>query len=373
MKIYNPFITTGYISPKYFCDRIKETNRIIEAIRNERNLTIYSLRRIGKTGLLKHVFFKLKKEKDLEVFYFDISSTSNLAELVNVLGESLIGKFNSSGKKFFNKISEIFLNLRPQISVDPLTRQPTLYLSVDNKKDAIQSLKNIFSYIDSIKKKIVLAFDEFQQITYYPEENIEEILRSHIQKTKNITYIFSGSSKHLVSSMFTDKKRPFYQSTELMHLDKIDRNQYLKFIKRMFLKGNKLINDKSIDYVLAWTKTHTFYVQYVCNKLFAKGTDEITTELINETLLEILVENEYSYFQIHNLLPVNQWDLLKAVAKEDGIKQITSQYFINKYHLSTPSSLATALKGLLNKKLITLIDDKYQLENVFLQRWLERE
>ena len=373
MKVYNPFITTGYISPKYFCDRVKETQKVIAAIKNERNLTIYSLRRIGKTGLLKHVFFKIKNEKNIEVFYFDISATSNLADLVNVLGENLIGKFDSSGKKFFNKISEIFSNLRPQISVDPLTGQPTLQLSIENQKDAVQSLKSIFGYIDSIKKKIVLVFDEFQQITYYPESNIEEILRSHIQQTKNITYIFSGSSKHLVTSMFTEKKRPFYQSTELMHLDKIDRTQYLKFIKKMFANENTSIDDESIDYILDWTKTHTFYVQYVCNKLFAKGTDKIKLDLIHETLLEILTENQDSYLQIHNLLPVNQWNLLKAIAKEDGIKQITSQYFINKYNLSTPSSLAIALKGLLNKELITLIDDKYQLENVFLQRWLERE
>jgi hypothetical protein len=141
----------------------------------------------------------------------------------------------------------------------------------------------------------------------------------------------------------------------------------------MFANENTSIDDESIDYILDWTKTHTFYVQYVCNKLFAKGTDKIKLDLIHETLLEILTENQDSYLQIHNLLPVNQWNLLKAIAKEDGIKQITSQYFINKYNLSTPSSLAIALKGLLNKELITLIDDKYQLENVFLQRWLERE
>ena len=373
MSISNPFVTFGYVSSKYFCDRTGETAKIIDAVKNERNLTLYSLRRIGKTGLLKHVFRKLEREKNIECFYFDLSSTSNLSELINVLGDGIIGKFDSSGKRFFSKVTEIFSNLRPQISIDPLTGQPSLQLSIENGNEAIHSLKHILEYIDSIGKKVILAFDEFQQIIHYPESNIEEIFRTHIQQTKNITYIFSGSSKHLVLSMFSEKKRPFYQSTELLHLDKIDRLKYLKFIKKMFSENGKKIADKNVEYILNWTEIHTFYVQYVCNKIFAKTSGYVTDDLIRETLLEILNENNDNFLQLKSLLPKNQWYLLKAIAKENGIKQITSQRFIAKHRLPSASSLAIALKALQNKELVTLIDNKYKLENVFLQRWLERE
>lgn len=59
MKMYNPFTTTGYVAPEYFCDREIETGKIIEAITSNRNLTLISLRRMGKTALLKQISYLL--------------------------------------------------------------------------------------------------------------------------------------------------------------------------------------------------------------------------------------------------------------------------------------------------------------------------
>ncbi len=371
MKTSNPFVITGYISPKYFCDREVETKKIIEAIKNNRNLTLYSLRRIGKTGLIQHVFYKLKKE--YELFYLDIHSTSNLAEFTNALGNSLIGKLDSTSSKFMKKVGEIFSSLKPAISFDPLTGNTTVQLSIDSQAEAKQSLNKIFKYIESSGKKVVIAIDEFQQIALYPEKNIEELLRSHIQKTKNISFLFAGSSKHLITQMFTDKKRPFYQSTELMHLEKIDKKKYSRFILKHFTEYGKNISTEDVEYILSWTKNHTFFVQYVCNKLFSSGKKNISIELIKYTLYSILKENEDSHNQIKRLLPKNQWNLLKAISLEDGIEQISAQSFINKHNLSSASSVTLALKALVHKELVTFFDEKYQLENVFLQRWIERE
>ncbi|MBQ7517585.1 MAG: hypothetical protein IJU13_04065, partial [Bacteroidales bacterium] len=60
-QIYNPFLISGYESPSYFCDREQETISIIETLRNVRNITLTSPRRIGKTGLIKHTFYRLKQ------------------------------------------------------------------------------------------------------------------------------------------------------------------------------------------------------------------------------------------------------------------------------------------------------------------------
>lgn len=49
----NPFLVYGYASPRYFCDREAETQQILSALENERNLTLIAPRRMGKTGLIK--------------------------------------------------------------------------------------------------------------------------------------------------------------------------------------------------------------------------------------------------------------------------------------------------------------------------------
>src|SRR5664280_3270045 len=84
-KITNPFVTGGYIGPDYFCDRQKETDLLLRAISSKRNLTLISLRKMGKTGLLKHVRHHLghlpkgsiKEQKHVAVIYVDLMPTMN--------------------------------------------------------------------------------------------------------------------------------------------------------------------------------------------------------------------------------------------------------------------------------------------------------
>ena len=58
----NPFLIAGYYGPDYFCDRQQETGQIINALYNERNLTLVAPRRMGKTGLIKHVLLGYMKQ-----------------------------------------------------------------------------------------------------------------------------------------------------------------------------------------------------------------------------------------------------------------------------------------------------------------------
>ena len=58
-KLANPFICQGYESPEYFCDREVETAILLSHLKNGRNVTLISPRRIGKTGLFKNTFFYL--------------------------------------------------------------------------------------------------------------------------------------------------------------------------------------------------------------------------------------------------------------------------------------------------------------------------
>ena len=68
----NPFLVKGYKSPKYFCDRKIETQTLIDAALNQRDLTLYSLRRMGKTGLIRNSAYYLKKKhKFLNVCNFN--------------------------------------------------------------------------------------------------------------------------------------------------------------------------------------------------------------------------------------------------------------------------------------------------------------
>ena len=62
--INNPFVMYGYKGAEYFCDREKETEKMMTSLHNERNITLVAPRRMGKTGLIHHVFQQLEKQYD---------------------------------------------------------------------------------------------------------------------------------------------------------------------------------------------------------------------------------------------------------------------------------------------------------------------
>ena len=239
----------------------------------------------------------------------------------------------------------------------------------------MNSLEKIFNYLklQSKKQKVIVAIDEFQQILEYPEKNTEAHLRSFIQHMNNVRFVFAGSRKHMMIKMFTDAGRPFYQSTESMALEKINPEIYKSFIKNLFAKGKMKITDEDIEYVLEWTRNHTYYVQALCNELFETKQKLIKRETINSTMVELLERNEFIYFNYRNLLTSPQWNLLHALAKEDGVKNVLSSSFLQRHQLGAASSVKTSLTALVDREMIVQNDDAtYHVYDVFFSRWLER-
>ncbi len=372
MKPNNPFILSGYVSPEYFCNRNQEASKIISALENGRNVTLFSIRRIGKTGLIEHVFYKLKKQKKHHLIYLDILPTTGLNDFISVFAKAVIGKLETTPERVLKKVSELFASLRPTITFDPITGLPNIQFKLDTEKEVTQTIEQLFNYIKKQKKHIVIAIDEFQQITNYPEKNVEAILRANVQKTTNTNFIFSGSHKHILLSMFSEYGRPFYQSTELHHLEKIKSSYYKKFIKSKFEKGGKKLKEEQADKILEICRNHTYYVQFLCNRLYGTAARTINEEIIGKTLLDILDENELVYINYRNLLTGTQWKLLEAIAKEGNATKLMSKEFIQSHGLTASSSIQTALAALMSKEMIYKEGDFYFVYDVFLEKWLER-
>jgi len=365
----NPFIISGYISPDYFCDRERETDMIMEAARNGRHLTIYSPRRIGKTGLIRHVFYLGKQNKYFIPVYTDVLATSSLGDFTESLGRSVLSALavnDSAVKKILKKLAQI----RPKFSIDPVTAEPAVTITVSNEKEAASSLESVFLFLREQKYHFVIAVDEFQQVAAYPEKNVEAVLRTHIQQVSNASLIFSGSRKHILTDIFSSPDRPFYNSTQMMEIDRIPTDIYKSFIIEKFQKGRIKIETSAADTILAGTENHTFYVQYLCNRLFSNETN-ITVEAVRRMLLKIIMENEAIYASYINLITPLHFRLLKAIAVNGGIRNPTSSEFLSSFELGAASSVSLAIKSLMDKEFIDLNNGEYRLSDIFFNLWLK--
>jgi len=367
----NPFIISTYKSPEYFCDREKELEQLNSALNNGRNIVLLSLRRMGKTGLIKHLFNKLEDDKNVSTFYFDIMNTNSIEDFVNMLANSILGTFNSTSKKLFDKTFKYFSKFSPIVSFDE-NGYPTMSLKSNNTEQSKVSNTSIFNYLENQNQKIFIAIDEFQQITKYSDKSFEAFLRSNIQHLNNVNFIFSGSQQHILKKMFSSYSEPFYQSSDFLKLERINKDIYAEFIVNKFSETKKQIKKEDVEEILLWLDSYTFYIQNFFNKLWYISDKIVDDNLILKTKQYILDEHNFIYSNLHNMLTKMQYKLLKAIAKENGVKHPTSNNFINKHNLGTTSTISSAIKALVDNEMIYYENNTYKVYDVFLSKWLEQ-
>ncbi len=371
--VQNPFLLTGYQNESLFCNRKTEREFIIRNASNGINTTLFAIRRLGKTGLLAHSFHKLSKNKKFVCIYIDIYGTRNLKDFTNTLATAIYKRFPENrgiGKSIVSFIKQ----LRPVISIDPLDGSPELSLEM-SKSEIPKTIQQVFQFLDKQNVKVIIAIDEFQQILEYPEKNTEAILRTYIQVLKNVHFIFAGSNQKMMYEIFQNAKRPFYASCSNLTLGYISEKDYREFIQKIFREKKRKISVEAIDFILQWTSRHTYYTQLICNRIYADGFKNIQLDDVQKICKNILDEMAGNYYQYRNLLTRTQWDLLKAIAREEKVSQLHSRDFLRKHGLGTTSTISRTVESLLEKELIyreiNAEESYYMLNDKFLMRWLQ--
>ena len=305
--------------------------------------------------------------------YIDIFATRSLEDLVKVLSEAILSEFpeqTSIGKRF----SQFIRSLRPMISYDPLTSAPQLQLTMQTQQEKEQTLGQLLTFLDTQDTHVLLAIDEFQQIRNYPENNVEALLRTHIQRLNNVTFLFCGSKRHLMLDIFSSERNPFYRSTEFLALDKIPADEYAEFIQQKFRQADIDIDTEAVSYILDWTRRHTYFTQRLCHTVFNMAEKSVDVDFVKQAAAGILQSDTIVFNQYQQILTAGQWDFLIAVAKEGEARQITSQKFLQKYKLGNASSVNRMVKSLIEKDLLNEDTENgkpvYSLNDVFLSRWL---
>lgn len=371
-SILNPFLTSGYVSPEYFCDRKSETEKLIGALENGRNVSLISPRRMGKTGLILHTFHEIRTSKDISCIYIDIFPTQNLHDFTVLLAKKIIGELDTTVESVRKRVFSFFRSIRPVFSIEPLSNVPTLSVELQDSQTET-GLDEIFQYLKNSGQSCYIALDEFQQITEYPEKGVEALLRSYVQFLPNVKFIFAGSKKHLMDAMFTSAGRPFYQSTQKLTLSEIPEDSYSAFASYHFEKAGKKLPLDVFHHMYRLMAGHTWYIQDILNILFALPYDVYTKNNVDTVLLDILEAENSTYKTYCELVSKGQYRLLRAIACAGKVKEPYESMFMRKNGLTAPSSVRQALKVLIDKGLVLHTDDDgYIVYDRFFSLWLAR-
>jgi len=366
----NPFILTGFYDKAYFCDREEELKSLHNNFDNERNVVLYSWRRLGKTALIKYFLTRLEEHKKAETVYVDLLGTLNMNAALRQITEAVYHRFGKTSAGISNVFQRLLGKLGAELSFDTFTGMPVLNIGVRNTHAPEQSLQSIGEFLQDRNKQVFVALDEFQQIVHFEENNGEACFRSWMQNFPGIRFIFSGSHRHLMLSMFSEKNRPFYRSAQLVQLGPIPLTEYKSFIQLHFQSHQKKINEEAIEAIYLWCRQQTYCVQLVCNKLFGMY-DQVAIETLADVFNEILEQESPLFINYGNLLTVTQWKVLQSIAKEEPLSNPLSKEFITKHFLGASSSVETAMKSLIKKELVIKDGNFYLVHDVLLSRWLQ--
>ena len=366
----NPFVTYGYKGPEYFCDREQETKSIITALHNERNITLVAPRRMGKTGLIHHVFNQIEQtQPDVRCFYVDIFPTKNLQQMVQAMARAILGKLDSPSQTAMRKVTQFFGRFRPTVTYDEITGTPTVSLDIAPNEER-NTLKQIFEYMHQSGVRCYVAIDEFQQILQYSDTGIEALIRSYIQFLPNVYFIFAGSQHHVLEQMFSSVNRPFFQSTQMMHLGPLDESKYRQFANDFFKVQNREISTKLFHQLYETMHGVTWYVHAVLNRVYQEAEKPITHKLIDQVMRELVEEQSPVFQNYYNVMTVNQAAVAVAIAREQKVAKPLSQDFIARYKLPSPSSVQTSLEKLEANQIIQHNTSGYFIYDHFFAQWL---
>ena len=373
--ITNPFVASGRIPAELFCDRKEESKRLILSLTNGANVVLMSPRRVGKTQLIYHCFDKSEIKDHYITIFVDILRTSSLQEFTYEFGKAVFNTLASKGQKMQKLAIATMKSLMGNITIDPATMLPTFGLAIGNIQNPAYSLEEIFRTLELAGKKCIVAIDEFQQITNYPEKNIEAVLRTHIQALSNTQFIFAGSERQFLEEMFQESSRPFYNSADIQSLDIIEEEKYCEFVQYHFNEHNKQILSETISYVYHLFEGNTFYNQKTFREAFAQTAqdDVCSQEMVDGSINLMIKEAEYLYSEKLSRLSLPQKELLYAIANEGHAQKITSGAFIRKHQLSSTSSVQQAIKKLLSFGLVSTSLGEYFIADQLMYLWLTRQ
>lgn len=372
----NPFRYGGLVESEDFCNRERELRDLRRVAANCQRLFLYSERRMGKTSLVMKMLAGLSKRSYLAA-YVDLWPTDDASSFVAALAKSLSEAGATRAEKAFETAKNLFSNLKPALTLDQ-SGNPSLQFGATtytvpepDLRDVLQASQDIAS---KRKRKVVVVLDEFQRVAEYDDDSVERVLRSVIQSHKDVAYLFLGSRKHLIRSMFLDAGRPLYRSATHYPLQGIETKHWIGFISTRFGREDRSIATAVVERLCRLTDGHPFYTQHLAHALWelTPAGEEATDERLDASLDLLLERESYAYMMLWDSLTMNQQRLLRGFALcEDDLEPFSGE-FARRYGLSTPANTQSAGKGLLSRDIVDRENGSFVIIDRFLKLWVRR-
>ena len=338
----------GLAIGEYFCNRGEERELLRNNITHNRHTLITSPRRYGKSSL---VTFVLKTEKTpyTKIDFFVALNAKTIEEQLLAGIEEILTKTSSKVEHVIKEIKDYLVTSQWTVGIKGLGITLIPKEGSDtalNIKEALQALEH---YLAKKKKKAILFIDEFQELGLLPgAKPIEGAIRNVAQESQHLTFIFSGSNRHILANMFDDRSRPLYMLCSRIAVDRISEKHYVDFLNKFSIKTwGKKLPISICNEIFRVTERHPYYMNVICNYLWGNHKNDSippASKFVMKYWKEYAQTEKFRVAREVSNLSFGQKNVLAAIAN-GFVFELTSRKFQQKVNLSG-SSLVKILKNL---------------------------
>lgn len=368
----NPFKYGSIVRGEQFYDREAETDKIMDTLVAGNNVVLFAPRRFGKTSLTFKVIDLLEK-KGYICIYFDFMPVYSIQSFLKLFVDAVQKK-----QKNFDKLVQFITNtikhIRPKITFGQ-DGKPELGIDIIESPVSVQTIAEILDLPENMgsNKKVIMIFDEFQEITKLNKYGLENLLRTKMQQQQHVSYLFLGSRTHLLNDMFNNKNRAFYNSAYHLQLPPLPVKDSKDYLIWKFRDSGVTINEEVADYLINSAGNIPYYIQMLASEVWQLSITKIKiidNEIINSGA-EQIINNKFDYYnELFDKQSAKQKQLLLALV-HSGENIFSSQY-TKQFYLTTPSTTQKSVSALLDAGIIEKSGNSYFISDPFFKMYLMR-
>ncbi|WP_428242050.1 AAA family ATPase [Gynuella sp.] len=361
----NPFQFEKLPSPENFFGREQEAERLRQLILDGKNVLLFGDRRYGKTSLIYHVFQSLPDTK-LHAFadlFSCVESYDVAVAMYKAVYKALPFSIERKTKELMSAFKRLSFEMQPtssgslKFSPKPLSRDFDELI-----EDALLGAERI---CEKHNKSLVIALDEFQQVAEIKDKRIDAVLRTHLQKLKYISFVFSGSKKSILSNLFINRQKPLYGMSSSISISGIEMGEFKQYCEQRL---ETEFEPGVFEHLYERTRGQTKLILQTGYWLYANQL-ALTFESVNQVIDLIIAEKDEEFRLLFSSYSALQRKVLKMVGTFNGRNLFTKES-LERFDI-TKQSLNQVLTKLIDVgDLQKQEDDTYVVSDVHFHLWI---
>lgn len=263
--------------------------------------------------------------------------------------------------------SELGLSLAPGVGIKAR-------LGARNAPDPVQALHELLgTLVDAAASHGggVLFLDEFQDLARI--DGLDALLRSHLQRARDVAVLLAGSRPSMMRSLFTDRGRAFYAQAELFELGPLDPAAARAIVLDGFDATDRDVTTAA-DRIVAVAAGHPQRLMLLADRVWTMTPEGATVDdaAFAAGLDAARAATAPEFEAVWRRIPESARDVLRSVVRFGSPAARAGERFLD----LTPGAAATAARALVDDAVLARSDGPgrptWRFVDPFFADWIDR-